>query len=306
MAKSKYMSGPSNADPINIHWVEDMELLPNPTEQLHTPFFVAHEFFDALPIQAFVSTPPASHPTSTLLMPDGSPASHQLRSAKEPQWRELMVSLSPPAFPGAKENRLEFQLTSAKASNPASLVIPESSSRYKKLKSTSGSTIEISPESQKVVQDIATRIGRTGSRKPSGAALIIDYGPLSTVPISSLRGIRKHERVSPFASPGQVDLSADVDFTALAEAALAAHEKLEVYGPVEQGSFLQTMGIVPRAEQLMKSVKDEERRRLVESGYKRLIESGGGGMGRTYKAMAIVPESGGKRPPVGFGGTVGS
>ena len=38
-----------------------------------------------------------------------------------------------------------------------------------------------------------------------------------------------------------MDLSADVDFTALAEAALNASEGVEVHGPVEQGVFLEGM-----------------------------------------------------------------
>lgn len=125
------------------------------------------------------------------------------------------------------------------------------------------------------------------------------------MPISSLRGIRNHKRVSPFSFPGQVDVSADVDFTALAEAALDASPGVEAYGPVEQGDFLLTLGIEQRAEQLLKRVKDESQRKNLETGWKRLVERGGGGMGKVYKALVIVPESGGKRRPVGFGGGVG-
>lgn len=199
--------------------------------------------------------------------------------------------------------------------------MPEKSERYKALKSKPESLIEISSESQSYVQDFARRIGGGGSTvkegdrsgtsaaikdKPSGAALILDYGTSSTVPINSLRGIRSHKRVSPFSFPGQVDVSADVDFTALAEAAIEASPGVEAYGPVEQGDFLLSLGIEQRAEQLLKHVKDEAQRKNIETGWKRLVERGGGGMGKIYKALTIVPESGGKRRPVGFGGGVGN
>lgn len=230
------------------------------------------------------------------------------------------MSLNPKYNDQNTSDESEFQLALARASTPSSLVMPETSERYKALKSKPESTIEISPESQSYVQDFARRIGGGGSStkagdrsgtsaavkdKPSGAALILDYGTSATVPISSLRGIQNHKRVSPFSFPGQVDVSADVDFTGLAEAALDASPGVEAYGPVEQGDFLLTLGIEQRAEQLLKSVKDESQRKNIETGWKRLVERGGGGMGKVYKALAIVPESGGKRRPVGFGGGVG-
>jgi NADH dehydrogenase [ubiquinone] 1 alpha subcomplex assembly factor 7 len=176
------------------------------------------------------------------------------------------------------------------------------------LKSTADSLIEISPESHAYAQEFARRIGGTNEtpkNTPSGAAIILDYGPSDTIPTNSLRGIKEHRRVSPLSSPGLVDLSADVDFMALAEAALAASPGIEVHGPVEQGTFLLGMGIKERAEMLMSGIAhDEEKKKRVESSWKRLIDRGGSGMGKVYKAMAIVPERSGKRRPVGFGGDV--
>ena len=69
------------------------------------------------------------------------------------------------------------------------------------------------------------------------------------------------------------------------------------------------MGIEERAGALVGSVKrkgkdGEEVARRIEGAWKRLVDRGGSGMGKVYKAMAIVPESGGKRRPVGFGGEV--
>ncbi|KAI9924960.1 hypothetical protein AWENTII_006595 [Aspergillus wentii] len=314
---------------VPVIWVEDIRLLPH--EEDKTPFIFAHEFFDALPIHAFESIPPAPEnqvQEQEIMTPTGPQKLHQpLKPANTPQWRELMVTLNPKAVEEDLEGEPEFKLTMAKASTPSSLVIPEISERYRALKSQAGSAIEISPESRIYASDFARRIGgssqppRTVAPKakqgtesstpsalakkvPSGAALIMDYGTLSTIPINSLRGIKNHQTVPPLSSPGQVDVSADVDFTSLAEAAIEGSEGVEVHGPVEQGDFLQVMGITERMGQLLKGIKDEEKRKNLETGWKRLVERGGGSMGKIYKVMAIIPENGGQRRPVGFGGTV--
>lgn len=243
-----------------------------------------------------------------------------LKVANTPQWRELLVTLNPKAVEENIEGEPEFKLTKAKASTPSSLVIPEISERYRKLKSQPGSTIEVSPESRIYAADFARRIGGDSisakpSKKlptpeapkkttPSGAALIMDYGTMSTIPINSLRGIQHHKNVAALSSPGQVDVSADVDFTALAEAAIEGSDGVEVHGPVEQGDFLQALGIEERMRQLLKGVGDEERKKTLETGWKRLVEKSGGSMGQIYKVMTIIPENGGRRRPVGFGGGV--
>ena len=214
-------------------------------------------------------------------------------------------------------SRPEFQLSLAKASTPPSLLFPTLSSRYKSLLPISGSVIEISPESHSYAADFARRIGGSTSKpssnsafrtkvkaRPSGAALIFDYGPADTIPTGTLRGIRLHQPVSPFTDPGLVDISADVDFTALAEAALAASPDVEVHGPVEQGGWLQSMGIRERAEMICKELgEDEEGKKRVRGAIQRLVERGGGAMGKIYKVLAIMPERGGRRP-VGFGGDI--
>ncbi|KAL3425705.1 NADH dehydrogenase [Phlyctema vagabunda] len=307
---------------LPIIWTENIRFLPSEPDR--SPFIVAHEFFDALPIHAFQSIAPTDSAQTTIQTPTGehtlSPEAVKNRQAKGPQWREMVVSPTPPESthttlhtPKSQQSSNEppeFQLTLSKASTPHSLYLPEISPRYRALKGQPDSVIEISPESHAYAEDISRRIG--GSSKvpkpsPSGAAIILDYGPADTIPVNSLRGIREHKRVSPLSSPGLVDLSADVDFLALAEAALKASPGVEVHGPVEQGMFLLGMGIKERAEMLMKGlVTDREKKERVESSWKRLIDRSGSGMGKVYKAMAIVPESSGQRRPVGFGGDVAS
>lgn len=251
-------------------------------------------------------------------MHDLAPEATKSRQAKEPQWRELVVSPTPPNATHASLNPMksqqvsnsspEFQLTLSQASTPHSLYLPEISARYRALKTTPDSLIEISPESHAYAQEFARRIGGSKEKpkgKPSGAAIILDYGPADTIPTNSLRGIRGHQRVSPLSSPGLVDLSADVDFIALAEAAIDASPGVEVHGPVEQGMFLLSMGIKERAEMLTKGLAiDEEKKKRLESSWRRLVDRHSNGMGKVYKAMAIVPESGGSRRLAGFGGDV--
>ena len=324
---------------IPVRWVEDIVLLPRNGDQASMPFIIAHEFFDALPIHAFESIPPKSDAQQQQQQQekgdlqtssnDGQAISKSSAASKLPQWRELLVAPTNPKFDfpspsdtkkvdEMKEPEPDFQLTLAKASTPRSLVIPERP-RYRALKSQTSSRVEISPESSRYVQDFAQLIGG-GNRKssshqktskPSGAALIIDYGPLDTVPVNSLRGIRKHKIISPFVYAGDADISADVDFEALADTALEASPGVEVHGPVEQGMWLSQLGIQERVQRLIKSVeKDnsgdelEKKRRELEAGWKRLVEGGPKGMGKAYKVMTIVPENGGKRRPVGFGGGV--
>lgn len=338
---------------IPVRWVEDIVLLPERGQGAQMPFIIAHEFFDALPIHAFesVASKPEDQQEQEANPPSldnaAQPRTRPSSPSKLPQWRELLVAPTKPTLDLGlglassdshpprqnKEPTPDFQLTLAKASTPASLVIPERA-RYKALKSQASSRVEISPESSRYVRSFARLIGGDGlspppqqrqpvspistasKPNPSGAALIIDYGPLDTVPVNSLRAIRKHQIVSPFVHAGAADISADVDFGALADTALEASLGVEIHGPVEQGTWLLQLGIQERAQRLVKNLHkagtasgteaEELQKKLqdLETGWKRLVEGGPRGMGKAYKVMTILPENGGKRRPVGFGGGV--
>lgn len=333
----KYLPG------VNIVWCEDLRFVPK--EDTSTPFILAHEFFDALPIHIFQNESNSSIPaSSTIMTPTGPIKPKHGALAPQNQWHELVVTpiMSPPPTTTASPEKLEkdkmnvpeFQLSVSKSPTPHSLYLPQISPRYKALAKTPKAIIEVSPESLSYVSDFAERIGGSSptpapstqtpvsasttlkgstpvasfkKEQPSGAALILDYGTSNTIPANTLRGIRAHKRVSPFAAPGTVDLSADVDFMALAETAINASPGVEVHGPVDQAFFLETMGIRERVERLRKGAQgDEEKIKRLESGWTRLVDRGPTGMGKIYKALAIVPyiEGKGVRRPVGFGGGV--
>lgn len=306
---SKYSSLP-------IVWTDSIKAIPQDPSK--TPFIVAHEFFDALPIHAFqvVEVPPNQQPAN----PDSTPSTNSTPNAPKYQWREMVVSPTPQGTTHADlhtpksaqhEPVPEFQLTLSPTSTRHAQYLPSSSPRYRALASTPGALIEICPDASLYASDFASRIGGStlthhAHAKPraSGAALVLDYGPAATIPANSLRGIRAHARVSPFGAPGRVDLSADVDFGALAEAATRASGGVECHGPVDQAYFLEAMGIRQRAEMLGRHVEDEGKRKELERSWKRLVDRGPGGMGKVYKVLAILPENGGRRRPVGFGGDV--
>ncbi|OTB08404.1 hypothetical protein M426DRAFT_317025 [Hypoxylon sp. CI-4A] len=315
---------------VPIVWTDSIKAIPQDPSK--TPFIVAHEFFDALPIHAFqvVEVPPNQQPPAAT-----GPGSSKSKTSPY-QWREMVVSPTPKGTthadlktPKSQQHDPvpEFQLTLSPSTTRHAQYLPESSPRYRALKSTPGALIEVCPDASLYASDFASRIGgstphqahRSAKPRPSGAALILDYGPADTIPANSLRGIRRHRRVSPFAAPGRTDLSADVDFGAVAEAATRASRGVECHGPVDQAFFLESMGVRQRAEMLAKKLlgagsnnnnnnnkSEEERKKEIERSWKRLVDRSPDGMGKIYKVLAILPENGGRRRPVGFGGDVGA
>jgi len=139
------------------------------------------------------------------------------------------------------------------------------------------------------LREIAQRIAAAG-----GAALIIDYGHRRTSFGDTLQAVRAHEFADPLESPGQADLTAHVDFEALA--ALAKAEGLRVRGPITQGVFLRRLGIEPRAERLKRDASVKVRNDI-DTALARLVGASPRHMGELFKVIsfahpALPPEPG--------------
>jgi NADH dehydrogenase [ubiquinone] 1 alpha subcomplex assembly factor 7 len=129
---------------------------------------------------------------------------------------------------------------------------------------------------------MALEIGRRVRAR--GVALIIDYGHAESEIGDTLQAVGGHKFADPLSAPGLVDLTAHVDFQALARAAEAMRAR--VHGPIEQGEFLRRLGIEERAAAL-KAAAPPDYADAVQSALDRLTSADRTGMGRLIKVMAI-------------------
>jgi NADH dehydrogenase [ubiquinone] 1 alpha subcomplex assembly factor 7 len=141
-----------------------------------------------------------------------------------------------------------------------------------------GSVVEVSPAAAAIVSGIGARIAGDG-----GAALIIDYGYQGPAFGDTLQAVRNHRFDDPLAAPGEADLTAHVDFGALARA--AAEAGAEARPLASQGAFLAAMGLNERAAALTAG-KDEAARAEIVAATERLAAPSG--MGELFKVLVIA------------------
>ncbi|MFL6735753.1 MAG: class I SAM-dependent methyltransferase [Sphingomonas sp.] len=139
-----------------------------------------------------------------------------------------------------------------------------------------GEINEISPVRDAAVATIAICLAENG-----GAAVIIDYGHERSSPGDTLQAVRRHVFSPVLDSPGEQDLTAHVDFEAIAR---AAHDNgAQVTSVVTQGEWLIRLGIEARAEALARS--NPERSDEIEAALHRLVSDDA--MGKLFKVIAI-------------------
>jgi NADH dehydrogenase [ubiquinone] 1 alpha subcomplex assembly factor 7 len=131
-------------------------------------------------------------------------------------------------------------------------------------------------------RELAAALGKRAARE-GGAALFIDYGAARSTPGESLQALRHGRPADPLAEPGEADLTAHVDFQAIAEAARSAGAAVQ--GPVPMGPFLVRLGLFQRTDRLARGQSPARAAALVAAS-RRLAEPMH--MGRLFKVLAVA------------------
>ncbi|MBK1727045.1 class I SAM-dependent methyltransferase [Halorhodospira neutriphila] len=223
--------------------VEHLEALP----EGDTPaVWIANEVLDALPVRRFVRRGDGVRELAVAADGDGALG-----------WREIAADEALTAAVGGIEARLDAPL-------------PE------------GYVSEVCTRLPAFLRGVAAAL-------PRGVMLWIDYGyPRREYYHPERRGgtlichYRHRAHDDPFFRPGLQDLSAFVDFTAVADAGLAAG--LEPLGYAPQGGFLAGAGLSELAEAQMAGA-DERRRLETVQAVQRLSHPGD--MGERFKVLAL-------------------
>ena len=180
--------------------------------------------------------------------------------ATQTGWHERLVGLDP-------RGRLAFGLSPypvrVTADRPA----------------TPGAVLETCEAGQEIAATLAQRVVRD-----AGAALVIDYGYRGPASSDTLQALRNGSPADPLGAPGEQDLTAHVDFSALVD--VAAREGAASAGPVDQGGFLESLGIRERATRLAANASAGAAAEIGRAR-DRLVGRGPDGMGALFKAMAI-------------------
>lgn len=139
-----------------------------------------------------------------------------------------------------------------------------------------GDIVELCPALPAIMTQIGTRIAQHG-----GAGLIIDYGDWGSQG-DTLQALANHAPTDPFAAPGQADLTAHVDFAAIAFAAAPA----QFTRLTPQGVFLERLGITARAQALAKKLNGPALDAHI-AAHRRLTHPSE--MGDLFKVIGIMP-----------------
>ena len=150
---------------------------------------------------------------------------------------------------------------------------------------TPGDVVEVCPAATAIAARIGALIAARG-----GAALIVDYGDWRSRG-DTFQALSRHRFVDPLAAPGEADLTAHVDFEAIARAAAPA----QASALIPQGVLLSRLGIDQRAARLAAGLTGAALSAHL-AATRRLTDPSE--MGSLFKALALTPQ--GCPPPPGF------
>jgi NADH dehydrogenase [ubiquinone] 1 alpha subcomplex assembly factor 7 len=176
-------------------------------------------------------------------------------------WRERLVTLH--------DGALGFALSE---------VAPVAALAHRLGDTRQGEMVEFCPALAPTAGEIGRRIAARG-----GAAVIVDYGDWRSSG-DTLQAVREHRFADPLDAPGEADLTAHVDFEALARAAAPA----AATAMIPQGVVLERLGIAARAEVLAARLSGEARAQHL-AACRRLTHPEE--MGRVFKSIAFHPRA---------------
>ena len=169
-------------------------------------------------------------------------------------WRERLI--------GWENGKLQWQLSSEAAQN---LKLPDNANK--------NDVFETCPDADSIVSNLTQHL-----KSHQGALLLIDYGHDGSTYSDTFQAIKSHSYSDPLCSPGEVDLTAHVNFKPLAPKDLP-------YTFSTQGHFLRSLGIDLRLASLLKGATKKQAQDL-HSQHHRLTH--GSEMGELFKVLEIT------------------
>lgn len=170
---------------------------------------------------------------------------------------------------GVEEDELIFMLSAL----PADIFVQ----RMAKQSLERDQIIEYSPACEHVMTQIAEHIKRYG-----GAGLFIDYGYEMPAYGDTLQAVKSHRYHPVLEDVGEADITAHVNFTALAHAAIQTG--ITQQHIITQSAFLNQMGIEVRAKHLKEKANATQREQL-DAALHRLLSQDE--MGKLFKVLMI-------------------
>lgn len=182
-------------------------------------------------------------------------------------WHERLVGIDPD-----DDTKLCWHIGPASAA--VSLISPS-------LSPSEGDMAEACPAALSIMHSLANQLGAI-----TGAALFFDYGYLKPAFGDSFQALKAHAYVDPLAEPGLADLTAHVNFHALAESAYKVG--ISDISLAEQGQWLMAMGLGQRAQQLA-SGKSATQQQDILVALKRLTAPDE--MGQLFKTLTFTSKA---------------
>ncbi|WP_186766481.1 class I SAM-dependent methyltransferase [Puniceibacterium confluentis] len=189
---------------------------------------------------------------------DALPVRQFLRDGRG--WRERVV--------GLRDGALAFGQTDA---------LPDSALAHRLADTRDGDLVETCAPAATIAAALGARIASHG-----GLALVADYGDWRSLG-DTFQAVQGHATADPLAAPGLADLTAHVDFEALARAAPCAHTRM-----APQGELLERLGITARAQALATKLGGEALNSHV-AAHRRLTHPDE--MGTLFKMLGLFPHS---------------